>query len=56
MIGRGNNKYKRFNLGIYAMEYIIMHNSMCEMKSLYLLIFVISIHNLPILLLLKISI
>lgn len=32
MIGRGNNKYKRFNLGIYAMEYIIMHNSMCEMK------------------------
>ena len=32
MIGRGNNKYKRFNLGIYAMEYIIMNNSMCEMK------------------------
>ena len=32
MIGRGNNKYKRFNLGIYAMEYIIMHNPICEMK------------------------
>ena len=32
MIGRGNNKYKRFYLGIYAMEYIIMNNSMCEMK------------------------
>ena len=32
MIGRGNNKYKRFNLGIYAMEYIIMHNSLCKME------------------------
>ena len=32
MIGRGNNKYKRFKLGIYAMEYIIIYNSMCKMK------------------------
>lgn len=32
MIGRGNNRYKRFNLGIYAMEYIIIHNSLCKME------------------------
>ena len=32
MIGRSNIKYKRFKLGINAMEYIIKDNSMCEMK------------------------
>ena len=32
MIGRGNNKYKRFNLGIYAMEYIKIQNSICKLK------------------------
>ena len=32
MIGRGKNKFKRFNLGISAMEYIIKKNSLCEMK------------------------
>ena len=32
MIGRGNSKYKRFKLGVYAMEYIIMHNNICEME------------------------
>jgi len=32
MIGRSNIKFKRFKLGINAMEYIIKENSMCEMK------------------------
>lgn len=32
MIGRGNDKYKRFILGVKAMEYIIMENSTCKMK------------------------
>jgi glycosyltransferase involved in cell wall biosynthesis len=32
MIGRGKNKFKRFNLGISAMEYIIKENSLYEMK------------------------
>jgi glycosyltransferase involved in cell wall biosynthesis len=32
MIGRGNNKFKRFNLGINAMEYIIEENSMWKMN------------------------
>lgn len=32
MIGRGNDKYKRFILGVEAMEYIVMENSTCEMK------------------------
>ena len=32
MIGRGNDKYKRFILGVHAMEYIIAHNSIYEMK------------------------
>ena len=32
MIGRGNNKYKRFKLGIYAMEYITMNNSIYKMN------------------------
>ena len=32
MIGRGNDKYKRFILGVKAMEYIKMQNISCEMK------------------------
>jgi hypothetical protein len=32
MIGRGNNKLKRFILGINSMEYIIKEISLCEMK------------------------
>ena len=32
MIGRGNDKYKRFILGVEAMEYIMMENTTCEMK------------------------
>ena len=32
MIGRGNDKYKRFILGVNAMEYIMMENPSCEMK------------------------
>jgi len=32
MIGRGNDKYKRFILGVLSMEYIINQDSMCEMK------------------------
>ena len=32
MIGRGNDKYKRFILGVKAMEYIMMENSICKMK------------------------
>ena len=32
MIGRGNDKYKRFILGVKAMEYIMMENTACEMK------------------------
>lgn len=32
MIGRGNDKYKRFILGVKAMEYIMMENSTCKMK------------------------
>ena len=32
MIGRGNDKYKRFILGVKAMEYIMMENIICEMK------------------------
>jgi glycosyltransferase involved in cell wall biosynthesis len=34
MIGRADNKLKRFNLGIYAMEYIIQEIPGCEMKIL----------------------
>ena len=34
MIGRADNKLKRFNLGIYAMEYIIQEIPECEMKIL----------------------
>lgn len=34
MIGRADNKLKRFNLGIYAMEYIIQSIPECEMKIL----------------------
>jgi len=32
MIGRGNNKLKRFNLGVKAMEYIINWNPMIKMN------------------------
>ena len=32
MIGRGNDKYKRFILGVNAMEYIMKENTECEMK------------------------
>jgi glycosyltransferase involved in cell wall biosynthesis len=34
MIGRADNKLKRFKLGIYAMEYIIQEIPECEMKIL----------------------
>ena len=34
MIGRADNRLKRFNLGIYAMEYIIQALPECEMKIL----------------------
>ena len=34
MIGRADNRLKRFNLGIYAMEYIIQAIPECEMKIL----------------------
>ena len=34
MIGRGENKLKRFKFGIYAMEYIIKEIPECEMKIL----------------------
>ena len=32
LIGRGDNKYKRFELGIFAMEYIINQVPKCELK------------------------
>ena len=32
MIGRGNNKFKRFELGIHSMEYIIKDIEDCSMK------------------------
>jgi hypothetical protein len=32
MIGRGDNKFKRFSLGIQSMEYIIKEIPECEMK------------------------
>ena len=32
MIGRGDNIYKRFELGILAMEYISKEIPICEMK------------------------
>jgi glycosyltransferase involved in cell wall biosynthesis len=32
MVGKGNSKIKRFNLGILAMEYIIKKNSMYKMN------------------------
>ena len=34
MIGRADNKLKRFKFGIYAMEYIIQEIPQCEMKIL----------------------
>ena len=32
MIGRGDNKYKRFELGIFAMEYILVRFPKCQLK------------------------
>ena len=32
MIGRGNNKFKRFSLGLQSLEYIIKEIPECEMK------------------------
>jgi glycosyltransferase involved in cell wall biosynthesis len=32
MVGRANNKYKRFKLGVHAMEYIIKQNPICNMR------------------------
>ena len=32
MLGRGNDKKKRFNLGIQSMEYILPHIYKCELK------------------------
>jgi glycosyltransferase involved in cell wall biosynthesis len=34
MIGRAENRFKRFKLGIYAMEYIIQEIPECKMKIL----------------------
>ena len=34
MIGRAENRFKRFKLGIYSMEYIIQEIPECEMKIL----------------------
>ena len=31
MIGRGNNKFKRFSLGLQSLEYIIKEIPECEM-------------------------
>ena len=46
MIGRGNDKKKRFNIGIQSMEYIIQEIYDCELKIISSFIRIEKLQNL----------